>query len=246
MDSGEVKAYFEKPEVVADYLKAAQDVGLWESERIVFGGVMNPKGALLELGCGAGRIAFGLERLGFCNIVAGDISSAMVKAAAGLAAKNGSGVRFETLDARRLRFGDGEFDSVVFGFNGLMQIPLRKNRRKAMGEVFRVLKPGGVFAFTTHDRDAEKNRDYWQMEARRWAHGVQYKKLDEFGDIVYDSYAGSVYIHSPLMEEVRADISAAGFEISFCRKRSQIAAENDAVLEFSDECVFWVANKPQL
>ncbi len=244
MDSGEVKEYFEKPEVVADYARAAEEVGLWESERIVFAGRLNPSGALLELGCGAGRIAFGLEKLGFGNIVAGDISASMVGAARALAVKNGSKVRFRTLDAVKLDFGDASFESAVFGFNGLMQIPLRKNRRAAMKEVFRVLVPGGKFAFTTHDRNAERNSQYWEMEARRWAHSVQYKKLDEFGDIVYDSHAGSVFIHSPSVAEVEEDLAIAGFELEFCSRRSQIAEENAAVCEFSDECIFWVANKP--
>ena len=63
------------------------------------------------------------------------------------------GIFFHHGDATALDYEDETYDGAIFGFNGLMQIPGRENRRRAMREIFRVLVPGSWFVFTTHDRD---------------------------------------------------------------------------------------------
>ena len=55
-------------------------------------------------------------------------------------------------DARDMRrFADEAFDFVLFSFNGLDYID-HAGRLQALDEVRRVLKPGGAFAFSTHNR----------------------------------------------------------------------------------------------
>jgi len=75
-------------------------------------------------------------------------------------------VDFGLQDATDLDFADNVFDGAIFGFNGLMQIPGSASRRKAMGEVFRVLRPGSWFVFTAHDRTASENPKFWKAETR--------------------------------------------------------------------------------
>jgi methionine--tRNA ligase beta chain len=49
-------------------------------------------------------------------------------------------------------------------------------------EALRILKPGGVFLFTTHDRDrAADYRSFWKAERKRWGEGRQKPGLIEFG-----------------------------------------------------------------
>ena len=202
MDSKTVKDYFSIPAVVSDYLEAAEKVGLWASEKIVIEKFVPKTARILELGCGAGRIAHGLCALGYTDILATDFSENMVRAAQSLGRKYADSAAFAVCDATEINLPDESFDAVIFGFNGLMQIPKSKNRQKALAEIFRVLKPDGVFIFTTHERDVGRNQAYWESERRRWAHNCQDPVLDDFGDIFYGGDHGNVYIHSPADAEI--------------------------------------------
>ena len=63
MNPETVKNYFDNPLVVADYASAAENVGLWNSERIVFEKYIPKSSKIIEFGCGAGRISLGLSAL---------------------------------------------------------------------------------------------------------------------------------------------------------------------------------------
>lgn len=243
MDSRHIKDYFSQDGVVCDYARAVLNVGLWESERIVFGHFFKKDDRLLELGCGAGRIAHNMYALGFKNIVSTDFSENMISVAKAISEDFGYGVDYRVEDATSLSFEDSSFDGAIFGFNGLMQIPKRGRRRVAMSEIFRVLKKESFFAFTTHDREAPRNARYWEKEREKWKDGSRHLKLDEFGDICYESEHGELFIHSPTCSEVEEDMSSCGFQKILSKKRSEIACEPQCVREFSDECIFWVYKK---
>ena len=99
--------------------------------------------------------------------------------------------------------------------------------------------------FTTHDRGAKRNAAYWLSEKKQWETGSQQPVLDEFGDIFYEGDHGGIYIHSPSRGEVERALAEAGFEILLSKNRSEISPEPPAVEEFSDDCVFWCARKPE-
>ena len=162
MNPETVKNYFDNPLVVADYAYAAENVGLWNSERIVFEKYIPKSSKIIEFGCGAGRISLGLSALGYGNITATDFAPKMVEAAAEIFARHNADIETFVCDATDTRLKDTSFDAAIFGFNGLMQIPKSAQRRRAIGEICRILKPGGIFAFTTHDRDAKRNANYWE------------------------------------------------------------------------------------
>ncbi len=243
MNPENVKDYFEKPQVVCDYAEATINVGLWNSEKIVFEKFIPKTAKILELGCGAGRIAFGLHKLGYTNLTATDFSSGMVLAARQIFESNNANIDCFELDAVEPNLPKESFDAVIFGFNGLMQIPSETRRKKAITEIFSLLKSGGIFAFTTHDRDAAANADYWANEKKRWENGVQQPILDEFGDIYYCGAHGNIYIHSPVKSQVEEALNEAGFVLSYCEFRRNISPESEAVEDFSDDCIFWVAKK---
>lgn len=245
MDSKTVKDYFSIPAVVSDYLEAAEKVGLWASEKIVVEKFVPKTARILELGCGAGRIAHGLCALGYADILATDFSENMVRAAQSLGRKYADSTTFAVCDATKINLPDESFDAVIFGFNGLMQIPKAENRRRALREIFRVLKFGGVFVFTTHERDVPENADYWSAEEKQWRHSCQNPVLDDFGDVFYKGDHGNVFIHSPTDSEISAALFEAGFAPVFSARRSSICAENAAVEDFSDDCVFRVVKKIQ-
>jgi ubiquinone/menaquinone biosynthesis C-methylase UbiE len=103
--------------------------------------------AILDVGIGGGRTTGFLLSLGG-NYVGIDYSSEMVEAAKILF----PGTRFELCDARDLSaFDDAQFDFVLFSFNGLDSLP-HEGRILILNEFNRVLKTGGLLAFTSHNR----------------------------------------------------------------------------------------------
>jgi len=126
---------------------------------------------LLDLGCGAGRHAFEALRRGV-RVVAVDADDAEVKHAANLltamvdggeAGAGGAGVA-AVGDALRLPFPDSSFDRVIAA-EVLEHIPAD---RQAMGELARVLRPGGTMAVTV---------PRWYPELVNWALSDEYHSV---------------------------------------------------------------------
>ncbi len=250
-----VRADFNALEAVIHYTRAAHFLGLWESERAMIRRFIPDASArLLEAGCGAGRVSLGLWEMGYRALGAFDIAEELLDQARSLArARGADAIDFFHADATRLgacpHFADGggragPFDGALFLFNGLMQIPGRKNRRKALRELNRACRPGAALLFTTHDRNATVvEREQWRVDADRWARGERDPRLHEFGDRYFPSEAGNVFMHLPDRDEILADLAATGWEHEFDALRREIAIESEAVRDFSDECRFWAAHK---
>jgi len=243
MDAETVKAFYDDPKVVRHYSDAAVRIGLWKSEEMIFTRVFSKEDTLLECGCGAGRIAMGLYELGYRNIIGTDFSREQVREARRLSTTLEYGVHWKVADATSLSFEDSLFEGVIFGFNGLMQIPGRENRRRAMREIYRVLRPGGWFVFTSHDRELNRHKAFWEKENRLWRKGRQNPYLDDYGDRFEPTDLGDLFIHVPAPGEIREDLKQAGFRIEADVLRSKIANESPLVRTFSDECRFWIAQK---
>jgi SAM-dependent methyltransferase len=104
-------------------------------------------GRVLELGCGAGRIAGYLVELSE-EAHGIDISSEMI---AECRRRYPAG-HFIEGDIRDLsQFEDGALDAVVAGFN-ILDIFGDEERREALGEIRRVLRDGGLYVMSSHNR----------------------------------------------------------------------------------------------
>jgi ubiquinone/menaquinone biosynthesis C-methylase UbiE len=102
----------------------------------------HPRGNLLEVGSGPGRLAVRLAREAPGMTLTGvDISGAMVERAARRAAGAGLSerVRFEVANIAALPFADEEFDAVV----STLSLHHWSNPASGLAEIHRVLKPGG-------------------------------------------------------------------------------------------------------
>lgn len=241
-----VRADFNDPVAVVHYARAAHFLGLWQSERLLIERFFTDKKAnLLEAGCGAGRVTLGLWDLGFTQITAFDFAQELLDQAVQLGKDRGApSIRFLQADATKLQtvFETHAFDGLLFPFNGLMQIPGRENRRQALKELHRVAKPGAPFLFTTHDRDASPTEKIlWRLEALRWAEGRQDPRLVDYGDRYFEDETGRTFMHLPDRQEILEDLESTGWHHDFDSLRRDIAKESRRVLDFSDECRFWVA-----
>lgn len=136
------------------------------------------------------------------------------------------------------------FRGCLFMFNGLMQIPLRRNRRRALRQLAAVCAPGAPLLFTTHDRDhSPLERASWRLEFRRWAEGKQDPRLREYGDRRFEDECGDTFMHLPDRAEILGDLASTGWIHVEDHLRRELAKESAAVREFSDECRFWVARR---
>lgn len=101
---------------------------------------------VLDLGCGCGRTSAGLVRLGY-NVTGVDLSQSFVETAR----KNVPKATFIHADVRELPVPDASFEQVLFSFNGLDCVHPIAELRRALVEIRRVLKPGGVFIYSGHN-----------------------------------------------------------------------------------------------
>ncbi|MFA6960142.1 MAG: class I SAM-dependent methyltransferase [Opitutaceae bacterium] len=268
--SATVRDDFNDPVAVVHYARAAHNLGLWKSEKLLIERFFTDKTArLLEAGCGAGRVTLGLWELGYRNLVAFDFAEELVDQARALAEERTAAIPVHHADATQPLcnllgytspvalsqnttpkkpkcnpIGYTLFDGALFMFNGLMQIPGRANRRLALQNLAAVCRPGAPLLFTTHDRDHSRvERASWKLEALRWADGKQDPRLVEFGDRYFEDDVGRTFMHLPDRTEILEDLAATGWTHTFDSMRRDLARESRSVVDFSDECRFWVAER---
>jgi len=199
--------------------------GFWDSEkRFISKYFVKKKALLLDMGCGTGRTTMPLVKKGFV-VVGVDLVPAMIKNAKKIAKQKGLRVDYRVGDATKLKFKKNTFDYCLFSNQGLTQIPGKENRLKAMKEIFRVLKPGGLFMFTAHPR--VYSRQFGWFWIRQWFRirilkplGVKVDEID-FGDRFFDretsdkgrTFKSKQYIHIPACHEMRIQMEDAGFKV---------------------------------
>jgi ubiquinone/menaquinone biosynthesis C-methylase UbiE len=116
-------------------------------ERLLFDGCIKSGSSILDLGVGGGRTTAYLARHA-SHYIGLDYSAAMINACQ----TKFPSLEFRVADAADLSaFQDGSFDVVVFAFNGIDFVLPADARRACLGHIYRVLKPGGVLIFSSHN-----------------------------------------------------------------------------------------------
>ena len=109
-------------------------------------------------------------------------------------------------DARNLKdFGDQTFDFVLFSYNGIDYVS-NEDRLKALKEIYLVLKKGGIFMFSSH------NRDYQYFNKLPWEHHIKF-------DVKYFIFVLHCLYHLPK---------------HFKMKKHEIHADNYAIVNDGD------------
>jgi SAM-dependent methyltransferase len=138
-------------------------------------------GAVLDFGCGYGRLAASLLELGF-QVSGTDTSPAMLEKAR----RDVPGCEFRYCQ-NELSWADGSFD-VVLLVALLTSVPLDLEQRQIMGEIRRVLKPGGCIFIS--DMPLQWSARYLE----RYEKGL--KRYGQYG--VFDIADGGILRHHDL------------------------------------------------
>lgn len=119
---------------------------------------------VLDIGVGGGRTVEPLLRIS--NDYLGiDYSPQMVQACR----RRFPGVRFEHADARAMtQLADGSIFLAVFSCNGIGMVP-HADRLRILAEVYRVLQPGGLFVFSTHNRNSPEYGRGFRFPSLQWS-----------------------------------------------------------------------------
>lgn len=196
------------------------------------------RGAVLELGCGTGRITLPLAEAG-CEVVAVDLSEPMLERARRKAAAAGLGGRIEWRQADMRRLTDKRrFNLVIAPYRTFLHNLTEHDQAACLASVRRLLSPEGRFAFnvfvpdTAHIAraygeavlenrfvDAENGHEILEWESAEWDPGLQrlysrqiFEEVDADGrTLARQHMAVEVsYIHP---REAQWMLLANGFEI---------------------------------
>ena len=160
---------YETPQVAAHYAALAY---LTSCERLLFETYIKPGSAILDLGVGGGRTTAYLAQRA-SRYVGVDYAAAMISACQA----KFPGLEFVVADAADLSaFSDNSFDVAVFAFNGIDYVVPQQARRACFKHLHRMLKPGGVLIFSSHNARAVLAPPRWNAErlrrsARRFSAG---------------------------------------------------------------------------
>src|SRR4029434_10807893 len=146
---------------------------------------------LLDVACGPGYVAAAASRRSSA-VLGIDFSSAMVERASGLHPE----LEFRLGDAEKLDLPAGSFDAVVMNF-GMLHLA---SPEKAIAEAFRVLRPGGRYAFTV-----------WDVPERAVAFGIILQSIQTHGNMEVGLPSGPPFFRFSDPEESKRSLSAAGF-----------------------------------
>lgn len=214
-------------------------------EKILFAEFFNRNDPLLDIGCGGGRTTYRLVEDDF-KVVGADLSETLLEAARARC----PGVEFHLADVRHLPFKDESFSQALFSHNGFDQVHPLKDYLKALKEIRRILKPGGIFIYSGHNIIGRFGRHFRALrelasvtlrahprflllqfrgsEINNW----YWRYSEPFGEII--SLSAPPYIHKRLQAE-------AGFETLVVRGPN--IEKSERWLTFREHHIHYVVRK---
>lgn len=168
---------------------------------------------VLDLGCGAGRTTIELHRRGH-EPTGIDLSEALLAAGR----RRHPDLDLRRMDATALEFPDQSFEAAWFSYNGIDCLYPVAARERCLAEVYRVLRPGGVFLLSSHNaRGALLSGGYFylrgHLNALRWLWRQRRNPHLGEGYWAYDDPGGVQLLYSAPPARTVAQAMAAGFDV---------------------------------
>lgn len=206
--------YLHNPDVASQY-DAYLAASPLSAADIAFVAAQCPRpGRLLDLGCGTGRLLIEFARRGH-EVVGVDLSESMLREARSRA--EAARVRVSLLHANLVELdclADHSFDQAACLFSTLGMVLGEESRRRAIGHVHRVLRPGGRFVLHVHNRGF----NVWHRVGRSWLVRDAWRRLrgrSDAGDYAMPVHQGvaGLTLHLFGRREILRLLRAAGFQV---------------------------------
>ena len=180
------------------------------------------EGAVLELGCGTGRVLLSLARVGF-TVTGVDLSPAMLAVAREAVEREGLGARVTLVedDMRRLAaLGDARFALAFSAINSFLHLGTRQDQQAALAAVRDRLLPGGLVILDLFPPHPQALLDY----DGRLAHAATYhdprtgERIDKFASSVLDpaeQRIETVFFYDRLRADGTVERTAAPFALRY-------------------------------
>jgi ubiquinone/menaquinone biosynthesis C-methylase UbiE/signal peptidase I len=138
--------YNSKEEVESHSKIISEGLEEWEKSIVRF---MKPEANILDVGCGAGREAIALTKMGF-KVTGIDISPNMIAQAAENAQKEGLDIDFIARNVSDIVYPVKSFDYVLFSRAVYSHIPTKKLRVETLKKIRGILKSDGMLFFSAY------------------------------------------------------------------------------------------------
>lgn len=205
--------YYGSAESIAKYVSDAY-AGFSGLERRAIDQYFTPvDGTVIDIGCGVGRTTSVLDRMGY-DVTGIDLTRAFVERARQFFPD----IPFVISDARTLPFEDATFENALFAYYGIDEISPEADRFEVLREIRRVLEPGGVFIFSSHNLWSTYVLRSLTLEGVRkyvkfWTENIRQRRI--FSRYKWDNYVSSMPrpLHYIRPDDQKRQLRECGFDV---------------------------------
>ena len=205
--------YAHSTRIAADEDRFFEGHPLFETDKRILDERFVTPGRWIDLGCGVGRHAIRFAARGF-KVTAVELSEEMLRVVGAKARSRGLEIlRVQANLCDLCAIPDETYDRALSMFSTLGMIRGRAERRRALCEAFRILKPGGTLALHAHNLWLNLG----DSQGRAWLMGELGRALrgdPNLGDrtMLYRGIPG-MQVHLYRWSELKSELNDAGFQI---------------------------------
>lgn len=222
-------------------IKNYSKLGLWKSEETLIDKYFS-EGSVLDIGCGGGRTTIPLAKKGY-EVTAIDVVPYMIELTKENAITSDVKINLEQMTVTNLKYKASAFDYALFSDAGIEHLSPEK-LPLAIKEIYRVLKPGGIFIFTAH---SILYPGPFMIEWFRWIKRCIRKdrRTKYFGDKYETRFNEEIYHHYASPGYYLKNLKKLGFSLIVMMPKSKLEEGGvPSILDrFSEGQIFYVAQK---